>query len=312
MKNGLPLVSIVIPAYNWARYIREAIDSVLQQSYRNIEFIVLDDGSTDQTREILATYALGTFYWETHANMGQASTLNKGWQIAKGDILGYLSADDILLPNAVSTSVNVLQANSDVVLTYCDFNLIDEYSKVIRRVCPARFNYNDMVAKGVCPPGPGAFFRRHAFEAAGPWDSSLRQMPDYDFWLRLGLFGRIQHIPQPLASFRLHNESQTFRKTTESRAEEPIRIITNFFQRQALPPVIEQAKDEALSSAHIITTQLHLRAGRYRAAYASARRAFALFPRNFLRLRIIRAVINGLFYRIGYQTLWSIRRTLTR
>ena len=110
-----PLVSIVIPAYNHATYLDEAIQSILKQDYPNIELIVLDDGSTDNTRAVLAKYA-GMFHWETHKNMGQANTLNKGWQMSKGEVLSYLSADDVLLPHAVSTSMKYLRG--DVVLTY--------------------------------------------------------------------------------------------------------------------------------------------------------------------------------------------------
>ncbi|RME60123.1 glycosyltransferase, partial [Candidatus Parcubacteria bacterium] len=84
------LVSIVIPAYNAGDFLHEAIDSVLNQTYPNIELIVLDDGSTDHTRDILSSYPKGSFYWESHPNMGQAATLNKGWAMAKGEVLGYL------------------------------------------------------------------------------------------------------------------------------------------------------------------------------------------------------------------------------
>src|ERR1035438_3997655 len=135
-----PLVSIVIPAYNYSGYLREAIESVLAQTYRNIELIVIDDGSTDDTRRVLEGYG-DRFYWESQENMGQSRTLNKGWGMAKGEILAYLSADDALMPHAVAKSVECLQQNPDAVLSYCNTNFIDLRSRVIRGVTAPEYSY---------------------------------------------------------------------------------------------------------------------------------------------------------------------------
>jgi glycosyltransferase involved in cell wall biosynthesis len=91
--NNTPLVSIVVPAYNHADYLKECIESILAQDYPRVELIVLNDGSTDMTPAILLAYG-DRFRWENQANMGQSATLNKGWAMASGDILAYLSADD--------------------------------------------------------------------------------------------------------------------------------------------------------------------------------------------------------------------------
>ncbi|MHB1702463.1 MAG: glycosyltransferase, partial [Acidobacteriaceae bacterium] len=198
MGKEKPLVSIVIPAYNHGHYLEEAIQSVLSQDYQHIELIVINDGSSDNTAEILERYR-GSFYVETQPNAGQARTLNKGWTMSRGEILAYLSADDFLLPRAVSTAVDYLHTHPDVVLTYSDFYLVDPSSAVIRGVQTPDYNYKDMVTRLICPPGPGAFFRRSAFLAAGLWDVSLRQMPDFEYWLRLGQYGNFARIPEELA-----------------------------------------------------------------------------------------------------------------
>lgn len=287
-----PLVSIVIPAYNHANYLDEAIQSVLQQDYLNIELIVLDDGSTDDTREVLEKYG-DAFRWETHKNMGQASTLNKGWQLSRGDVLSYLSADDALLPHAVSTSINYLR--NDIVLTYCDFNLIDSVSKIIRRVSAPEFDYFDMFTKYICHPGPGVFMTRSAFQKAGPWDSSLRQMPDYDFWLRLGLVGGFKRVPEVLASFRVHEESQTHAKADEHKADEPVNIIQRFIETQALPTEIKKYSNLALSNAYLTSAQLHIRSLRFSRGIENLRESFILYPRMILNTRTYRVLFNSLF-----------------
>ena len=285
-------MSIVIPAYNHANYLDEAIQSVLKQDYPNIELIVLDDGSTDNTREVLEKYS-DIFLWETHQNMGQANTLNKGWQMSNGEILSYLSADDVLLPHAVSTSIKYLRDNT--VLTYCDFNMIDPDSKIIRRVSAPEFNYFDMFTKYICHPGPGVFMTRGAFESAGLWDSSLRQMPDFDYWLRLGLVGSFNRIPEVLASFRVHDESQTHAKADERKADEPVNIIRRFIATQELPPELKMHSNEALGNAYLISAQLHIRSYRFGRGIENLKVSFSLTPKIFLKFRTYRVLFNSMF-----------------
>ena len=292
-----PVVSIIIPAHNHARYLAQSIESVLDQSYPAIELIVLDDGSTDNTREVLTGYQ-NRFLWESHANRGQAATLNKGWAMAKGDILGYLSADDRLLPQAVATAVAHLDARPEAVLAYCDFNLIGADAGKIRRVHAPPYCYLDMVTRTVCHPGPGAFFRREAHKAAGGWDAQLRQWPDYAYWLQLGLQGPFIHIPEVLAEFRVHEASQTFTKLAFERAEEPIRILERYYARNAhLPQQIAGAQPQALSSAYLASAQLHLRSARYATATARLLSAGRLHWRNLLTPRAVRLCLHGLLAR---------------
>ncbi len=306
------LVTIVIPAYNGGRYIREAIDSVLAQDYPNIELVVLDDGSTDNTAEILNIYGK-QFYWDRHENMGQAATLNRGWGMAHGEIFGYLSADDVLMPKAITTSVNILKKFESVVLTYGDFNLIDPQSRIIRRVRNADFNYLDMVANLNCQPGPGILFRRQAFEAVGGWNSTYRQMPDYEYWLRLGLVGGFFHIPDVLASFRIHNDSQTFAKGDPQKADEPVRIITEYFKNQPrLPKSIKAVRNRSLSSAQLMSAQLHLRAGRYSTGLGRLKTALRLYPENVLNVKSVRMLFNALFNRTGHRILWHLKHLLAK
>src|SRR5258707_14096934 len=132
MTRSDPLVSIVIPCYNQGTYVQQAIESVLSQDYSRIELMVFDDGSTDDTRTVLAAYA-GKLHYETHANMGQARTLNKGWGMSKGEFLSYLAAADFLLPGAVRTAVAKHVASPRVFLTYCVFKGIHPKSRVFLR-----------------------------------------------------------------------------------------------------------------------------------------------------------------------------------
>lgn len=301
-----PLVSIVIPAYNHGNFVAEAVRSVLAQDYPAVELIVIDDGSTDGTREVLAS--LGSeFYWETQPNAGQARTLEKGWQMAQGVVLGYLSADDVLAPSAVRESVAELAAHLEAVATYCDFNLIDPESRVIRRVETPDFNYCDMLVNVTCPPGPGAFFRRAAYKAAGPWNPTYRQMPDYDFWLRLGLYGSFIRIPRVLAGFRVHETSQTYSRTTPERAAEPVQIIDRILQHPDLPPVLGAHGSGARANAHLVSAQLHLRAGRLISGGRDVAAALRHAPGVVLSPRVLRLLVNAMLNRFGHRLLWRLK-----
>jgi glycosyltransferase involved in cell wall biosynthesis len=309
--GAVPLVSIVVPSYNHARYLGEAIDSILAQDYPRIELIVIDDGSTDGSADILRAYA-DRFHWEVQPNRGQVATLNRGWLMSKGDILAYLSADDALLPGAASAAVRALYDNPDAVLAYCDFNLIDPHSAVVRRVRAPDFDYREMVTQMTCPPGPGAFFRRSAFDKAGTWHTGFRQMLDYEYWLRLGLHGRFVRIPKVLASYRVHPGSQSFAATTQIRPEEPVRIIEQYFDGPLVPDALKNARTQAIGTAWLHSAHLHFRIGNYRQGVAALRRGVALHPRNLLSPKPLRVAFNILFNRVGHQLLWTIRRALNR
>lgn len=306
-----PLVSIVVPSYNHAAYLRQAIDSILAQDYPAIELIVIDDGSTDGSPEILRGYG-SRFHWELQPNQGQVATLNRGWLMSRGGILAYLSADDVLLPGAVSAAVECLERNADAALAYCDFNLIDPHSEIVRRVRAPEFDYRRMVCELECPPGPGAFFRRSAFEKAGTWNREFRQMLDFEYWLRLGLHGRFVRIPRVLAGYRVHPGSQSFAASHQIRPEEPIRILERYFENAGLPEDIRGARRQALGAAHLVAAQLYLKTGNYARGVATMARAFRLRPRSLVAPRTARMLFNALFNRIGHRLLWNARRVLPR
>jgi len=311
MSEANPLVSIVIPSYNYAEFVDEAIRSVFAQRYPRVELIVLDDGSTDDTRAVLAKHG-SALHWETHPNMGQAATLNKGWGLARGELLGYLSADDALLPEAVDTLVECLRANPDAVLAYPDFNLIDPRSHFIREVNAPEYSYYEMVVDAVCAPGPGALFRRRVFEAAGGWDTTLRQVPDYEYWLRLGLQGRFVRVPKVLALHRVHEESQSYARSARQKAEEPRKVLAQYLRRPDLPAEVAPFRRRALGQAHILTARLHWRAGRWFTALLRLAQAFAIAPVLAFRKRTVLIVIDSVVDRTLHRILWRLNRRRSR
>lgn len=307
MAAEYPLVSIVIPAYNQAEYLPQAIESVLAQDYPKIELIVLDDGSTDNTRDILASYG-DRIVAGSHSNCGQAATLNRGWSRAQGDILGYLSADDFLLPGAIGRSVATLRGDPAVVACYCDFRLVDSAGNLVRHVRVPDYSYVQMVLSMVCAPGPGAFFLKHAFERAGPWNESLRQVPDFEFWLRLGAVGSFVRIAEELAAYRVHDVAQSFAPCSEARAEEPYNVMVKHFSAGDASSVTDGFRAEAMANAHLLAARLHLRSGRVVRACCHVGEAIGVWPRIVLLPRTWRLLANAMFNRIGHKAVWWLNR----
>lgn len=275
----LPLVSIVTPAYNRASYLDETIQSVLEQEYLRIEYIVLDDGSTDNTREVLEKYT-GRVTWETQPNTGETRTVNKGWRMARGEIVAVVNSDDPLLPGAVSTVVDFMQSHPDILVAYPNWAFIGPNSEITGYVHLPEYDYLYMLKRHHCIVGPGAFIRRRAFELTGMRDPEFRYVADFEYWLRLGLYGPFGRIPKTLATFRVHPESASVSHKGVAMADEHIRLIQKFYSLPDLPPEVQKVRAEAFSWAHHVAAEM---CGPARCASLRHYLYFALYhPPSFL------------------------------
>jgi glycosyltransferase involved in cell wall biosynthesis len=247
-----PLVSIITPAFNRANLLAETIESVLDQDYPNLEYIVLDDGSTDDTRDVLARYE-GRLRHEWHPNMGETRTVNKGFSLARGEIIGVVNSDDPLLPGALTKLVNALMAHPDVVVAYPDWLIIDGLGRRLQPVQALEFTGAfDMIRRHHCLPGPGALFRRSVVEKTSGRDPTFRYTGDLDFWFRAVLVGPFLRVPETLATFRVHDDSTSVRAKGRSMAYEHMQIVENFFSRTDLPEGMFALCPEAQSSASFV------------------------------------------------------------
>lgn len=243
-----PLVTVITPAYNRASYLVETIESVLNQTYPNIEYIVLDDGSEDNTQEVLAGYE-GRLIWESHPNMGEARTVNKGFRMAKGDYITVVNSDDPILPNMIDEEVAYLETHPDVLMVYSDWQVIDSESHVIGYREAESPSFRDMVRKSACVPGPGAMLRRKALDLEPERVTQYRYVTDFEYWLRLGVHGPFARIPKALATHRHHDESAGVSQYKALSAE-LIQLMTEYFERPKLPPEIRKLRSEGISAAY--------------------------------------------------------------
>lgn len=246
--SELPLVTVITPVYNGERYLEGVIQSVQEQDYPNVEHIVLDDGSSDGTLEVIKRHG-DRLRWDSHENMGEARTVNKGFSMAKGEILGVVNSDDPLLPGAISTMVEHLLARPEVLVAYPDWLLIDGEGNITEHIKTYDYDYVEMLRRHHCMPGPGAFFRRKLVEEIGGRDPGFRYANDFDFWLRAGLVGEFMRVPETLATFRHHPAARSSSDLGLEMAEEPLRMTGKVYATPDLPLEVRKAKREAYSSA---------------------------------------------------------------
>jgi glycosyltransferase involved in cell wall biosynthesis len=205
-----PLVSIVTPSYDMANYLPEAIESVLGQDYPQIEYIVVDGGSTDGTLAILERYRDRLAY-TSGPDAGPSHAISQGLRRAKGDILAWLNADDTLLPGAVRTVVEFLAPRPEVDIVYGEGWWIDEKGAIIGRYPSLAFDVKTLESDCfICQPA--AFFRASAYRRC-ELDPQVNWSFDYDLWIRMAKAGlRFASIPEYLANSRMHSGAKTIRE----------------------------------------------------------------------------------------------------
>jgi glycosyltransferase involved in cell wall biosynthesis len=204
----MPLVSVVIPTYNYGRYLPETIDSVLGQTYADREIIVIDDGSTDDTAEIIRRYGDKVIYL-AQANTGLPATRNRGCAVARGEYFAFLDADDVWLPNKLEVQVRALERNPDIGMVCGSMNRIDIDSRPLpgpKPSDPPGETTIEMLERGTALPSTW-MIRRSCFEGVGGFDEQLTSMEDYEFALRVAMHCKVACLPEVLVNYRVHSDS---------------------------------------------------------------------------------------------------------
>lgn len=204
----MTLVSIVTPSLNQGRFIREAIESVRAQTYAPIEHVVVDGGSTDGTLGVLAEYE--GVRWVSEPDHGQSHAVNKGFSMARGEVFGWLNADDAYEPQAVEEAIAAL---GDAGFVYADVTRVNDDRKNPRRVrARASWDAWTELNEGNGVYSPSVFFTRAAYEAVGGLDESFHLSMDYDLWLKIGKRFGARYVSSVWAVQRIHDEAKTVRQ----------------------------------------------------------------------------------------------------
>ena len=209
MSTTLPLVSIITPSFNQARYLEATIQSVLSQNYPRIVYMIVDGGSKDETVEIIKKHESKLAWWVSEKDKGQTDAINKGFARSNGEILAWINSDDTYEPGAVSAAVKYLQEHPEVGMVYGDCNFINESGRVIGKFNSAQTSYRLLRQGYVHIPQQTMFFHADLWKQAGPLDPSFYFAMDYDLWTRIAARTEIKYIPQMWANFRLHTSGKT-------------------------------------------------------------------------------------------------------
>jgi len=204
-----PLVSIVTPSYNQSHFLQETVQSVISQDYGNLEYIIVDGGSTDGSVEIIQEYASSIDWWVSEPDRGQTDAINKGFERANGEILAWLNSDDTYLPGAISDAVSYLQNHPDAGMVYGDANLIDAEGLILGKFPAKQTDYPRLRRGFVHIPQQASFFRAKLWEQVCPLDPSFYFAMDYDLWVRLAKISRLDYYPRLWANFRLHGDAKS-------------------------------------------------------------------------------------------------------
>lgn len=206
-----PTISIVTPSYNQGAFIEETIRSVLLQGYPNLEYIIIDGGSNDNTIEIIQKYSQWISYWVSEPDRGQANAVNKGMSHATGSILNFLNSDDFLLPGAVALTAQILlQKTKDLAISYGFRLRIDRFSQVVdfelstKQINRLAFRIGNWIPSETC------FFTREVFDAVNGFNEKLHFALDYDFNIRsLKIGTKFYCIEEFIGAMRFHDSSKS-------------------------------------------------------------------------------------------------------
>lgn len=202
--SSLPKVSIITPSFNQGHFIEASIQSVLAQDYPNIEYILVDGGSKDESVEIIQKYQDRVAWWVSETDKGHADALNKGFSHASGEILAWLNSDDIYFPGAVSEAVAFLREHPQTGMVYADADLIDESGQTIGKFASKQVDYRRLLRGSVHIPQATTFFRADLWRQVGPLSLTLFFSFDYDLWVRLAKVSQLSYVPRRWANFRMH------------------------------------------------------------------------------------------------------------
>jgi len=310
MSETLPFVTVVTPAYNQADFLRDTIESVLSQDYPNIEYVVLDDGSTDETPQILAEYG-DRFVWESQKNMGQTPTINKGWSMTSGEIITWLNSDDTFYDEtSVRTGVEYLIEHPDVGIVFGDSMYTQADGTEIEPTRPIiDFTYKKMVVN--CENSisqPSAFIRREIIEKVGDLDPKYYYFMDWDFWMRAGIYYEIVHIDAILSTYRLHADSKTVSQSKKA-APELEYMYKKYFNRDDIPEEIRTIEKEAMMNMCFTSGGYYSRGNDAKSASAMGSKAFEYNPQGKYKMPNLH---KFLYCKFGNSPIYKKSRELVR
>ncbi|MBL1457687.1 MAG: glycosyltransferase [Methylophaga sp.] len=302
MNVNKPKLSVIMPVYNGARYLKEAIESVLNQSFRDFEFIILDDGSNDNSLQIIKSYAGidSRIRYFTRENRGIVDTLNECLDLAQAELIARMDADDICLSDRFMVQVEYLNTNSDVVLVGSVVIIIDEDGDEIAPM--GKFFDNDTLHQAFLRDGgqhiyhPSVIYRRALVKQVGAYNKAYPNIEDLELFMKLFNVGKLENLSTPLLKYREHLEKightkriQQQQQVADLLSKARTNTRTNFKQLTST----KSSKVQSLTQKYQTWAWWALKAGNKKSARKYLRKSFISAPFSLHNVKLMMCVLRG-------------------
>jgi glycosyltransferase involved in cell wall biosynthesis len=272
----MTLVSIITPSLNQAAFLEKTMLSVLEQDHPDIEYLVVDGGSTDGSQAIIQKYSSRLAWWVSEKDRGQAEAINKGLAHARGELVAWLNSDDYYHPGAVSAAVMEFGAHPAADLVYGNMLAVDDQGRTINALTYRQLSLEDLICFQIIGQ-PAAFMRRRAVAAADGLHESLHYLLDHQLWINLARRGAILHVDRLWAAARYHSAAKN-RAGAAQFGREAFRILDWASQEADLSLVLGRVGRRAQASAHRVDARYLLDGGLPWPAFRAWMQSFFTHP----------------------------------
>jgi glycosyltransferase involved in cell wall biosynthesis len=272
----LPAVTIVTPSYNQARYLEQTIVSVLDQGYPNLEYMVVDGGSTDGSVEIIRKYAASLAWWVSERDHGQAEAINKGFSRARGEYIAWVNSDDLYQPGAIQAAVEAFQAHPEAGMVYGDVLAVDAENNILNCMRYAQWGLAELMCFNILGQ-PAVFMRRSVLEKAGYLDTGYHYMLDTHLWLRMAQQAPLVYLPRVMAAGRFHAEAKNLAAAPRF-GEESLALVEWMGTQPGLAGVLKDRLPRVRAGAYRMNGRYLLDGGKPWLALRSYFRSLAYHP----------------------------------
>ncbi|MRS02662.1 glycosyltransferase, partial [bacterium] len=267
---------IVTPSYNQAHFLEQTMRSVLDQDYPNLEYMVVDGGSTDGSVDLIQKYSKRIKWWVSEKDNGQAEAINKGFARASGEIIAWINSDDYYLPGAISGAIKALSEHPEVGMVFGNVRVVDETEKVLNQLAYGDWGLSDLMSFRIIGQ-PAVFMRRAVLEKAGHLDQSYHLLLDHHLWIRMAKEGGMQYVPSLWASAHYHQDCKNLAMAS-SFGTEARRIVQWMESSGQYHELFWQNRKRILAGAERLNAFYLLDAKEYSAAFRAYWKAFWLNP----------------------------------
>ena len=290
-----PLISIVTPSFNQAAFLEQTIRSVLEQGYPNIEYWVIDGGSTDNSVEIIKQHAPRLAGWVSEKDKGQADGINKGLANATGEIIGWLNSDDLYYPGAIAGAVEAFRLHPEASFVFSDVESIDEHGNAFNLMRYDDWKLPDLMTFHIIGQ-PGVFMRRAVLEQAGYLDLNYNYLLDVQLWLRMAAIAEPYYAPEEVwAAARIHSDAKNIAHAKDFGAE-AFRLAKWLCEDQRFYPLSSKLFNKIWAGAHRMNAFYLVEAGQYKPALRSYAKMLRLAP----------STSKGTFKRMAFAALGAL------